>query len=457
MNKILILEDNKKLAAFYKNILISNKYETKTSHNSSDFLEIYSEFKPELIILDIKLNNSRLNGIEVFEYLIKKKQLNSKVIILSGEATRTEVAKAMKLGAYTFIEKTGEFNTEKFLADVRQAINLKKQEEQNQILNEDNKNMRKELLNVTPLIGESSKMLKVKELIQKFAHADVNVLLLGETGTGKEVVAKNLYWNSKRAGKPFKTVHIGGLNENLIDAELFGHKKGAFTGAISDKKGYFEQADKGILFLDEMSDLNFNAQAKILRAIEYKEIQIVGGNSKKIDVNFIFASNRELQNLIKENKFREDLYYRLEGNIIQIPPLRERRDDIILLMEHFFNEFSRKHDRYVNIELKELKNDLLKYRWGGNVRELEHFCERLFNIHEIIDNEIILEEFQNKVTGNLERQNETLHHLLKIENYKDAKRLFKNKYLQYHLNNNNGNKAITAEKLGIERSILYKQ
>ena len=217
MGKILILEDNKKLLIFYRKILIAAEYDVEITQNSTEFFDIYSNFKPDLIILDIKLNNSELNGIQVFKRLIKQGNLYSKVIILSGEATRTEIAEAMKLGAYNFIEKNGEFNSEKFLVDIRQAINLKLQEESNIALKQNYDFLKKQFLELNPLIGESSKMQHVKELIHKFAIADVDILVVGETGTGKEVVANHIYWQSNRAGKPYIKVNAGGLPESLID------------------------------------------------------------------------------------------------------------------------------------------------------------------------------------------------------------------------------------------------
>ena len=455
--KIIILEDNKKLAGYYKAILDKADYDVKATYKSTEFFDTYEDFKTDLIILDIKLNNSELNGIDVFEQLLKEQKLFSKVIVLSGEATRSEIAKAMKLGAYTFIEKTGEFNVEKFLADVRQAINLKLQEDSNISLTKDKEYLRKTLMDINPLIGESAKMKKVKKLIQKFAQADIDVLIVGETGTGKEIVANHIYWQSNRAGKPYIKVNAGGLPESIVDSELFGHKKGSFTGAVSDKKGFFEQSNKGVLFLDEIGNLSYMTQAKILRAIEYKEIQIVGGAKINVDVRFIFASNKELKKLVNENKFREDLYYRLEGNIIHIPPLRERENDIILLMEHFFNIFSQKHGTYLETNLSKIKNKLLHYHWPGNVRELEKFCEYLFIIYDFIDNSIILDEFNKKISGDLPSQWSSFQELLRLENYAKVIDEFEKKYLEFQLTRNNGHVNETAMKIGLDRSTLYKK
>ena len=456
MNKILILDDIKEMAERYRNILVKENYDVKISHNSTEFLKIYKDFQPDLIILDVELNGSQMNGIEVFKYLLKTKELNSKVIIISGEASRTQVSVAMKLGAYTFVEKTGHFNTKKFLADVRQAINLKQQEEQNKRLKDDNINLRKELEPRKVFIGECPAILEVKEQIKRYAKKDISVLIYGETGTGKEVVANNLYWESERNGKPFEIVHIGGLNENLIDSELFGHKKGAFTGADYDKIGKFEKADQGIVFLDEISDFDLNIQAKLKRAIENKEIQMIGGNTKKIDVKFIFATNQNLLEKIRNNEFREDLYERMDVAKIELPPLRERGNDIILLMKHFFSILSQKHDRYDNSDLKSLKKPLLNYRWERNIRQLMNFCEKVFLNNEIIDNEIIINEFNSYVSQQHGKQNDTFYHLLNIENYKDAKTFFKKKYITYHYHKNKRHTRITAEKLGMDHSGLSR-
>ncbi len=457
MGKILILEDNKKLLIFYRKILIAAGYDVEITQNSTEFFDIYPNFKPDLIILDIKLNNSELNGIQVFKRLIKQSRLYSKVIILSGEATRTEIAEAMKLGAYNFIEKSGEFNSEKFLIDIRQAINLKLQEESNIALKQNYDYLKKQFLELNPLIGESSKMQHVKELIHKFAIADVDILVVGETGTGKEVVANHIYWQSIRAGKPYIKVNAGGLPESLIDSELFGHKRGSFTGAFADKKGFFEQADKGILFLDEIANLSLMTQAKVLRAIEYKEIRIVGGRNINVDVRIIFASNKALQKLVNENKFREDLYFRLEGNIIHLPPLRERENDIIILIEHFFNIYSQKHKCILDVNLKKIQNKLLSYSWPGNVRELEKFCEYLFIIYDMVDNEIILKELENKKTGTFQMHDYSMKNLLNIKDYTSAIDEFEKKYLDHQLNLNKGRVSKVANNIGLDRSTLYKK
>lgn len=457
MKTILIVEDNSKLAAFYASILDKASFKTFTAYNSEEFLGQYRQARPDLIILDIRLHNSELSGLEIFQKLVDNNPYNSKVIILSGEATRSEIAQAMQLGAYTFIEKRGEFNIDKFLSDIRQAINLKEQEENNISLRRDYEALRSKLIETQPLIGDSAPLQKLKERITKFAKADVDILIVGETGTGKEVVANNLYWQSSRVGKPFIKVNAGGLTESLIDSELFGHKKGAFTNAYSDKKGVFEEADGGVLLLDEIANLTLPIQAKILRAIENKEIKVIGGKTLNVDVRLFFACNKELQNLISNEQFRSDLYYRLEGNIIAIPPLRERGEDVILLMDYFLKAYSTKYNCLLDVNLNKLKASLLAYNWPGNVRELEKFCENIFVLHKIVDNQIILEEFENKQHGKTGEKSGTLDEIITIGDYQTAFESFEKKYLIRQLQKHHYKVPELSDNLGLDRSTVYKK
>ncbi len=268
MKRILILEDNEELANYYSRLVLKEGFKTKHALNSNEFFKLYDTFLPSIILLDIKLNNSKLSGLEVFVKLVKSGDFKAKVIVISGEASRSEIAHAIKLGAHTFIEKTGDFNVDKFLSDVRAAYQLKRQEEATDKLLQEKKNLRHSLLYQYPFIGQSNTIEKVKKNIKKFAEADVDVMILGDTGTSKEVVVHHLYYHSKRAGKPFVKVNAGGLPESIVDLELFGHKKGSFTDARFDKREYFEQANGGYLFLDEIANITLPIQVKILQAIE---------------------------------------------------------------------------------------------------------------------------------------------------------------------------------------------
>ena len=456
-NKVLILEDNTKLAIYYARLLLNAGFKVETTSNSDDFMNKYANFSPDVILLDVRLKNSQLNGIEVFEKILRLKDFYSKAIILSGEATRSEIAKAMKMGAYTFIEKSGNFNVDKFIADVRAACQLKKQSEQAERLTKERNEYRKAFIQQNPFIGKSDVIQKVKEEIKRFAKADIDVMILGDTGTGKEVVADHIYWNSGRIGKPFVKVNTGGISDSLVDSELFGHKKGSFTGAHYNRKGCFEQANGGYLMLDEIGSINAKIQAKILRSIENKKIRIIGGETKKIDVKIIFASNKDLQELVQSNQLRKDLYYRIAKNGIFLPPLREREDDIVLLMEYFLNLYSRNHKSHLEINLNQIKNFLLDYTWPGNVRELSSFCENLTIRHKIISNEIIIEEINKKSSGKYPKEIDPMLNLLKTDKLSEAVDKFEKKYMKYHLELNNNNISKTAKNIGIERTTFYRK
>ena len=455
--KILILEDNEKLATYYSKLLKGAEFEVANVQNSTAFLKKYPEFQPSVILLDIKLNNSKLNGLQVFEELVKRNKCDAKVIVLSGEATRSEIAQAMKLGAHTFIEKTGDFNIDKFISDVLAANQLREQEEIAKELLQEKQNLTRSFLEQYPFIGESRKIKELKKEILRYAQANVDVLILGDTGTGKEVVANHLYWHSKRAGKPFVKVNAGGLPDSLVDSELFGHKKGSFTDAHYDRKGYFEQADGGYLFLDEISSITLPIQAKILRAIENKEIRVIGGSAKKLNVKLMFASNKDLKQLVKKKEMREDLYYRIARNIIHVPPLYERENDIILLMDYFCTKHSKEYRTFLDFDLYKIKDKLFKYSWPGNVRELSSFCENLLIRYNIIDNDVIVEEIDNKIAGKFYKDDDSLFRLLKIDKLSDAVNNFEKKYLNFHLALNDKNLSKTAEKVGIERTTFYRK
>lgn len=457
MHKILILEDNKKLASYYCNLLREYQYDVSACHDSDEFYQLYFKFNPDLLILDIRLNNSRMNGLDVFQDLVSQDNFSAKVIVLSGEASRLEVVRAMKLGAYTFIDKDRNFSSAKFLNDVKQAINLREQENRANSLVKDKEQLRLRLINDTPFIGKSEKIMQVKERITRFAQSDIDVLIEGETGTGKDIVTKQIYLQSNRIGKPYVVVNSGAMSETLIDSELFGHKKGSFTGAYNDSKGFFEQADSGILFLDEISNLNLSIQAKILRAIEKKEVRVVGGSNKIVDIRLIFATNCELNRLVSEGKFREDLYYRLDGNVISLPPLRERGDDIMILFKYFCRKFSEKHHCQLNLDCSILKKAFTSYHWPGNVRELEKFAESLSVMHDIITYDTISEELRFKKSGAHKSSLYSIYKLLNVDDYNLAVENFNKLYLSNQLTQNNYKISDIADKLGIDRTTLYKK
>ena len=314
--KILILEDDVVLSEQIANIMRHYEYEVLLTVNSDQFFEILRNFQPDVILLDVYLVGSRLNGIQVLKHLRNNMDLNYKVIVISGEVTSSQINEIRALGAYHFIEKGSAFSINQLLLHIENAITLKKQEEEHIGLQIEYINLKKQYTRSFPFIGESTAIKKVREQIIRLATVDEDIFLIGETGTGKEIAANYYYIYSPRFGKPFHTVNCSALSESLIESELFGHIKGSFTSADRNKIGFFEECTNGVLFLDEVTNLSLMSQSKILRAIENKEIQIVGGNLKKVNTRLIFASNAGLEKLSDQSVFRKDLFYRIEGNII---------------------------------------------------------------------------------------------------------------------------------------------
>ena len=456
--KIILLEDIEQIAMQYNKMLENEGYQVQAALNSTSFFRIYENFKPDLILLDIVLKNSELNGIEIFQELQKRKDFAAKVIVLSSEATKTEVIEAMKLGAVNFNEKGENFNRIKFMADIHQAISLKNQEEEIDTL-------RKQSLDLV-LIGNHDKMKYLKETIVKFAQSDMNLLITGETGTGKGLIAELIHQNSRRKDKPFKTVDIKSISDTLLESELFGHKKGAFTGAVFDKKGYFEMADTGTLFIDEISNLSPANQMQILKVIEEKRIPIVGGGgqTKDVDVRIISAANCDLTELVKKGEFRKDLYFRFANCIIAIPPLRERTSDITILTERFLLDYAREFSKSLDINLKNIKENLESYLFPGNVRELKNFCRFIIEFYDHINNQIILDELKKHINRNKNLSEDPnnlkypiYNNLLDSNNFFQSLESFEELFIKHHLEKNLGRVSRTAKAIGLDRTTLYKK
>ena len=457
-SKIILLEDIEQIAKHYKKMLQKEGYKVQIALNSTNFFWIYEKFKPDLILLDIILKNSELNGIEVFQKLQERKDFTAKVIVLSSEATKTEVVEAMKLGATNFNEKGENFSRIKFLADIKQAIALKNQEREIDIL-------RKQSLD-SVLIGKHEKIKQVKDQIRKFSQSDMNLLITGETGTGKGLIAELIHQNSKRKNNPFKSVDIRSIPETLLESELFGHKKGSFTGANFDKKGYFETANTGTLFIDEISNLNVGNQSLVLKVIEEKRIPIVGsgGHTKDVDVRIISAANCDLTEMVQKGEFRKDLYFRFANCIITIPPLRERVSDIIILTEQFLMDYAREFNKSLDIDLKYIREKLESYSFPGNVRELKNFCRFIMEFYDRIDNQIIINELNNHMNRNKNLTNNPIninypfhHKLLNSNNLYQSLESFEELFIKQHLEKNLGRVSKTAKAIGLDRTTLYKK
>jgi len=455
--RVIILEDDLELAKRISDTLSGFDYQVKITGNSDDFFDLYDSFFPDVIIVDIVLEGSPLNGLEVMRVLHAERDNNAKIIVISGEANAAQIDEIRHMGAYHFIEKGVGFSLNQLLLHLENAIQLKRQEEAILDLQIENINLKKQLVRSYPFIGESPAIKQVRAQIIKLAEADEDMFLIGETGTGKEVAVHYYYLNSKRFGRAFNTVNCSALTETLIESELFGHSKGSFTSADRNRTGYFEKCTNGILFLDEVTNLSLPAQAKILRAIENKEIQVVGGELKKVNTRLIFASNADIERLSKPEIFRQDLFYRIEGNVVELPPLRERGNDIMLLMSFFFTNYAADHERTDVYNLSDLFDMLQSYPWPGNIRELKNFCKFILINEKEITNEVIQRHLKAKILKYEGISETALHKYIKHIKLKDSIGSFERDFLLYHLSRNRWRISHTARQLGIERTTLYKK
>ncbi len=455
--KVLILEDDVVLSSNVATIIQRRGYEVLQTTNSDAFFNELRKFQPDVILLDVYLIGSPLNGLQVLRYLRDNLDLNYKVIVISGEATTAQVQEIRDLGAYHFIEKGASFNTNQLMLHIDNAVSLKRQEEDHIGLQIEFINLKKQFTRSFPFIGESPAIRKAREQIAKLAEVDEDLFLVGETGTGKEVAASYYYINSKRFGKVFHTVNCSALTETIIESELFGHAKGAFTNADRNKVGFFEECSEGLLFLDEVTNLSLQAQAKILRAIENKEIQVVGGMMKKVNTRLIFASNAELDALSNPNVLRKDLFYRIEGNVVQLPPLRERGSDIILIMSYLLTNYSQQYDFNDQLDLSQLQDELLKYSWPGNVRELMNFCKFITINEKLISNDVVLKHLKLKLQHQSSTSEDPLSKYLSITSIRESIAAFERNYITHYLEQYDWRVSATAQAIGIERTTLYKK
>lgn len=455
--KVLILEDDIVLADQIALVLKRYSYEVLITANSDLFFEELRLFNPDVVLLDVYLVGSKLNGVQVLKQLKEKMDLNYKVIVISGEVSSSQVKEIRALGAYHFIEKGSNFSINQLLLHIENAITLKRQEEEHIGLQIEYINLKKQFNRSFPFIGESAAIKRVREQIHKLAEVDEDVFLIGETGTGKEVAANFYYISSRRFGKPFHTLNCSALTETIIESELFGHAKGSLPSADRSKTGFFEECSDGLLFLDEITNLSLISQSKILRAIENKEIQVVGGAMKKVNTRLIFATNADMNLLTNRDRFRQDFFYRIEGNIVEMPPLRERDEDILLLMSFFLTSFSSRYNINEQLDLTTLKDDLLSYPWPGNIRELRNFCKFIMINEKNISNAIILKHLEQRKAGFNEANEMDTARYLQIRNYKDSIAEYERDYFSYHLERNHWQVSKTAREIGIERSTLYKK
>ncbi|HNR50429.1 MAG: Transcriptional regulatory protein ZraR [Deltaproteobacteria bacterium ADurb.BinA179] len=368
-HNILIVDDEAQNRDFLSEILLEENYAVTSVANGKDAVAKLSQDNFHVVLTDLQM--PEIDGLGVIRYLIENR-LNCIGVIYTGYGSVKTAVDAMKLGAFDYITKP--FKADEIKVVVKKALDHLALQEENAYL----KQQLKAKYKFENIIGTSDRMQRVFSMIDKVASTDSTVLILGESGTGKELVARALHYNSPRAQNPFVPVNCGAIPEELLESELFGHEKGAFTGAFRARIGRFELAHSGSIFLDEVSEMSPNLQVKLLRVIQEREFERVGGvKSIRTDVRIIAATNKNLEEEVEQGRFREDLYYRLNVIPMNLPPLRERRDDIPLLVKHFLAKYGKEKNPSLTGFSRKAMNLLMQYKWPGNVRELENLVERL--------------------------------------------------------------------------------
>jgi DNA-binding NtrC family response regulator len=374
MDTLLIIDDEKSLLEVLSMVFKKEGYEVKAAASGAEALEILNSNSVDLVITDIRMPH--ISGMEILQY-VKGNMPEVPVIVITAYGSIQQAVEALKAGALDYIVKP--FDVEELKILVARGLERKHLEQENLLLKKD----LKEKFRFEDMIGKSRLMQEIYVLIEKVASTDSTVLITGESGTGKEMAARAIHNLSRRRDKPFVTINCAALPESLLESELFGHTKGSFTGAVSDKKGMFEVAHKGTLFLDEIGEMSPWTQVKLLRALQERKIRRVGGTEEiPIDVRVIAATNQDLKKRIEEGKFREDLYYRLNVISFEMPPLRKRVEDIPLLVQHFLQKYCQQMGKKMKRLAPEVMGIFEVYTWPGNIRELENVIERIVAIED---------------------------------------------------------------------------
>ena len=446
LGKILIVDDNEDVL-FALNLLLEPYTEKIKVATTPDRIEYFmTTFHPDLILLDMNFSRDAISGQEGFESLKQILQIDPQAIVIFMTAyTDTDKAvRAIKAGATDFIPKPWE--KDKLLATLTSGMRLRQSQQEVSILKEQVEVLSGQNTSENDIIGESSVMQEVFTTINKLSNTDANILILGENGTGKDVIARLIYRCSPRYGKPFVTIDLGSIPEQLFESELFGFEKGAFTDAKKSKAGRMEVATNGTLFLDEIGNLSLPMQSKLLTAIEKRQISRLGSTQTvPIDVRLICATNADIRQMVEDGNFRQDLLYRINTIEIHIPPLRKRGNDIILLADHFLDRYTRKYKKEIHGLTREAKNKLLKYAWPGNVRELQHTIERAVILGD--GSMLKPENFLFHTTSKQKKEEEVILNLEQLER----------QAIEKALRISNGNISRAAEYLGITRFALYRK
>ncbi|MEC4888491.1 MAG: sigma-54 dependent transcriptional regulator [Nitrospira sp.] len=448
---ILIVDDEEAIRTSLRSILEDEGYEVAVAASGTEALKIYTTDPPDLMILDIWM--PELDGLETLKR-VKAFVPTAQVMMMSGHGSIETAVKAIKLGAYDYIEKP--LSLENVTLRVKHALDQYR-------LEEENRTLKTKVQRKFELVGQSPVMQQLRQLIETAGPTNSRVLIGGENGTGKELVARAIHAHSVRAEHPFIAVNCAAIPETLIESELFGHEKGSFTGATSMKRGQFEQADGGTLFLDEIGDMSLSTQAKVLRALQEQQFTRVGGAKlMKVDVRVLAASNKDLEKEIAKGQFREDLFYRLNVVPIIVPPLRERREDIPALVRHFMKI----HAEEQGLRIKEVSPEAMavfqQYEWPGNIRELRNLIERLMIMvpGPVIDAPQAAMSLQGRAGSQSAPAGHQAASPLLTKSYdslRDARNAFEKDYIGRKLREHHWNISRTAEDLQIERSHLHRK
>jgi DNA-binding NtrC family response regulator len=440
--RVLAVDDDPEMSRFLSDVLMGEGFSVLTLGNSLEAAKIIRREEFDVIITDLKMEG--LKGLDLLEEAKKMAPLTP-VIIITAFGTIESAIQAMRMGAYDYITKP--FPMDELVLTVKKAL-------ENRLLKKEIVRLKKEVASryqFHQLIGKSPPMQKIYDLIERISDTSSNVLITGESGTGKELVAKAIHYNGIRKEGPFVAVNCAAIPETLLESELFGYKKGAFTDARTDKKGLIFKAHEGTFFLDEITEMTYTLQAKLLRVIEEKEVRPLGDtNSYPVDVRVISASNRDIRSLTQEGRFREDLFYRLKVIDIELPPLRHRKEDIPLLLQHFTNKFGTELKKKISGISEEAIKILLNYSWPGNVRELENVIQRAITLSQ---QEIILPG--DLPTLMIQEADANLIEKALMQKY--TMNQLEKEYMRRVLIEVGGNKTKAAEILGLDRKTLYRK
>jgi two-component system, NtrC family, nitrogen regulation response regulator NtrX len=443
---ILVIDDEPNILKVLEDILTDEGYRVRTAQSGEAALAEARHASPDLVVLDIWLPG--MDGLQVLDVL-RGMLPETPVIMISGHGTIETAVRAIKMGAFDFIEKPP--TIERTLLAVRHAL------DQQRLLRE-NRALRQYLERRYEIVGESPAIRRILRQVESVAPSHGRILIRGESGTGKELIARAVHQASLRREKPFVEVNCAAIPDELIESELFGHEKGAFTGALSTRRGKFEVADGGTIFLDEVGDMSLRTQAKVLRVLQEQAFERVGGSEAiRVDVRVIAASNKDLEEETREGRFRGDLYYRLNVIPIEVPPLRERSEDIPLLARHFLKGFCAEYGKREKSLTTEAMELFLQHPWPGNVRELKNVIERL--VIMVPEDGIRRPDVEPALQARPRREEEGVGAagVWRTASLRDARGRFEREYILMHLQENDWNVTRTAERLRIERSNLHRK